>query len=336
MRPTLLVVCVLLFLGLLVDASELRHTRFGFEPSLARSGPRVQWYSRSEAPQGWTKLHAAELDEQVRFTVVLTGSNADELERRFWAVSDPQSSSYGQWMSAEAISQLVAPSPAEWRQVQSSLTAHGLALEQVVSHGDSFDVVCSVEQASALFATRFFHFQHAATGVEAIRQWGAYSLPAALAAQTELVLNIHTFPTSEQRTQMRAVRDERRKQRSSAPTAPAWVPKAVSAIYGVPYPIEPLAYQEVNAGVIEWVEQTFNQTDLDFFSQQVRTPVRDPASYHIVGNNSEAPAGVEASLDIQWIEGINPGSTVSTAHTSKQTRARGKGEEEDEGEVRVR
>ena len=212
MHTIILLTALVLAVVVLVGAAENRHSRFGAHPDLARFSQRVHWYSRTKAPQGWSRLQAAEPDEQLKFTVVLKGSNADELERRFWAVSDPYSSEYGCFMTNAQIEQLVAPSPSEWAQLLStlSLSAHGgIAAEQLSSHGDSFTVHCSVRQAEALFATTFYHFVHAASGGRAVRQWGEYSLPAALVEQTELVLDVHTFPTHEQRRQMRTRRNAR-------------------------------------------------------------------------------------------------------------------------------
>ena len=79
----------------------------------------------------------------------------------------------------------------------------------------------------------------------------------------------------------------------------------MSALYGVPYPIAPLSHSEISAGVIEWSQQYFNETDLQVFAVQTETAVRNVSAYHVVGNGT-GYAGDEASLDIQWLEGINP------------------------------
>ena len=191
-----------------------------------------------------------------------------------------------------------------------SLASHGIAPQAVVSHGDSFDVRTTVAAASSLFQTSFYQFRHEASRYVAVRQWGEYSVPAPLASQLELVLGVHTFPTLEQRRQMSAARRERVRRIDSAAAVPAWVPKAVSHIYGVPFPIAPLSTPDVNAGVIEWVDQTFSADDLGNFSVNTATPLSPVDAHRIVGNNSEVPyPGIEAELDIQWIEGINPGFT---------------------------
>ena len=306
-RSALIVALLVALLALSVHAAEHRHAR------LANS--RVSWYTRTEAPQGWKQLDTADSNAQMTFTLVVKGSNADELERRFWARSDPDSAEFGEWMTNSEIEQLVAPAPAQLQKLYAVLAGYGISAKQVVSHGDSFDITASVSQASQLFDTNFFTFRHSATGHTAIRQWGDYSLPAAVAEQTELVLGVHTFPTTEQRMQMRARRAAAARARnaaklasSAAPTA-AWVPQALAAVYGVPSPIKPLAYSEVSAGVIEWEGESFKESDLAKFSNETGIPLVKVDDHHIYGNGTKGQPGDEASLDIQWLEGLNPGVT---------------------------
>ena len=319
-RAVFVAALVLLLLQLVTlatqgQAAEHRHAR----PATSR----VPWYTRVESPEGWVRLDAAKPDEQLTFTVIVTGSGAAELERLFWSRSDPDSADFGEWMSNAAIEQLVSPSVAELQQLYGALAEHGIGAEQVVSHGDSFDVTASVQQAESLLDTRLFRFQHSATGLSAIRQWGSYSLPAAIAEQAELVLGVHTFPPIEQRLRMTARRRatvseqqqarESSKAKADAAPSPAWVPQALAAFYGVPYPIAPLAYSEVSGAVIEWEEQTFSQDDLAQFANDTATPVAPVDPSHIIGNDTVAYPGIEASLDIQWMEGINAGFERKTA-----------------------
>ena len=316
MQRFILLVALLLVLALGTQAAEKRHARLSARLTTPAqpTASRVAWYSRWEVPEGWVQLDAASSNEQLTFTVIVAGSNGDELERRFWSRSDPDSDDFGEWMTNADIEQLVAPSTADLKQLYDTLAEHGIAVEQVVSHGDSFDITATVQQASSLFDTRFYHFQHSATSHEAIRQWGDYSLPAAIAEQTELILGVHTFPTSEQRLRMRARRAEAREQARAAsaardPPTPGWVPQALAAVYGVPFPIAPLAYSEVGAAVIEWEEQTYSADDLVYFSNQTAVPLAAVDPSRIIGHDNVTGPGVEASLDIQWLEGLNPGST---------------------------
>lgn len=46
---------------------------------------------------------------QVSLRVELQQRNLEELERRFWAVSDPRSAQYGNFMSVTQLRGLIAP-----------------------------------------------------------------------------------------------------------------------------------------------------------------------------------------------------------------------------------
>ena len=278
-RSLVLFAAILLILAFATQAADNRHAR-SVRPTVSQPpATRLPWYTRSEAPQGWTMLDAARPEEQLTFSLIVKGSNADELERRFWSRSDPDSEEFSDWMTNSEIEALVAPPAAQLQQIYDTLAQYGIKAEQVTSHGDSFDVSASVRQASAFFATRFFHYQHTTTGIDTVRQWGYYSLPSGLSEQVEMVLGVHTFPTVEQRMQMRARRAAARARaatkaaESAAPSA-VWVPQAMAALYGVPYPIAPLAYKEVGAGVIEWEEETFSPADLANFSTNTNNAAR--------------------------------------------------------------
>ena len=193
----------------------------------------------------------------------------------------------------------------------SSLLSHGISAGQVVCHGDSVDVEATVEQAASFFSTSFYTFEHSKTGRLAVRQWGECSLSPAITDQVVLVLGVSTFPTTEQRWQRAERRRQARQQRAGSSQAdqPLWVPQAVAALYGVPFPIAPLSSPYVSAGVIEWEEESFSPSDLADFSSNTSIPLAPVDAHQIVGNNTIAEPGIEASLDIQWLEGIAPGST---------------------------
>ena len=301
MRSVLVVLSAVLALAVLAEAGLNRHRLT--ERPLAPGG-RVEIYNRLAAPSGWTRLQPAAAVERVSFTLAVRGQNADVLEARFWAVSDPDSDSYGDFMTGAEIERLVAPSADELSTLYTTLQAHGIGAEQVAGHGDSFHVSCSVAQAESLFATRFFDFAHR-SGAHAIRQFGVYSLPSELAEQVVMVFDVHTFPTHEQRSRMRAERRDKqaainKAHAAAAPETPCWTPQAIASIYGLPFPIAPLSTPQVQAGVIEWSSQTFSQSDLRNFSTGVDVPLAPVDQHRIIGNNSEVPyPGIEAELDIQ-------------------------------------
>ena len=316
---TLFLLSLVLALALAVSAGATnRHARLGRVAELLHDTSRVPVYTRAAAPEGWRVAQQADPSTPLSFHLLVDGSNADLLEQMFWEVSDPDHPSYGRFMTNADIEALVAPSPADLRLLYATLALHGIDRSAVASHGDSFEVHTTVGAASSLFATTFHHFVHKLTGLRAVRQLGEYSLPAPLSAQVRLVLGVHTFPTVQQRLRMAAERQALRasiRAHRAASTSPdaaqdCWVPKAVAGVYQVPYPIKPLSTPWVGAAVIEWQGQVFSPSDLALFSRNVNVSLAPVDAHRIVGNNTEVPyPGIEASLDIQWMEGMNPALT---------------------------
>ena len=303
---SVIVLCVVLALALTISARSNKLANI--------LSARLPLYKITSAPTGWTVGEVAPADAPITFTLIVEGSNAAELEQRFWQVSDPDHELYGQHMTNSEIEAMVAPSFADLNILYSTLAQHGIEKSSVTSHGDSFDISTTVEAASSLFNADFAVYTHTKSGLTAIRQVGQSTVPVVLAQQLRLVLGVHTFPTVEQRMRMSAARQANKAAIKAAidatPDAPTvcWVPKAVASIYQVPYPIAPLSTPMVQAGVIEWSEQTFSAKDLALFSTKVGVPLAPVDAHHIYGNNSQFPPGIEAELDIQWIEGINPAS----------------------------
>jgi len=201
------------------------------------------------------------------------------------------------------------------------LAKHQITDQDVVlDGGDSLRIRTSVQKASNFFETQFYVFEHQKTGLKAIRQWNEFSIPSEIEHCVSLVLDVHTFPTIEQRLKMREALKLRRDlaqvqqtmEKLNSDTTPIYVPQSIAVIYGTPMPssLIPGSNASVTVGVVEFVKETFSQKDLEIFSNKTFIPLIPPAASNIFGNNSEAPeAGLESTLDIQWIEGVNPAMT---------------------------
>jgi tripeptidyl-peptidase-1 len=295
-------------------ARAARHTRFPKADS-STAAARVHWYTRTAAPAGWSLVEAASPESPVSFTLIVGGSRVDELEERFWRVSDPEDDLFGEWMTHAEIVRFIQPSPPLLSALFDCLSEHGIGESDVANYGDSFVVRTTVASASSLFSTSFHRFRHLPSGRSVVRQWGEFSVPSVLTSQLHLllVLGVHTFPPLEQRKVQRETAEDLRLRHSqleaAAPLRPIWVPSAVSDLYGVPHPITPLSTPLSTAGVIEWERESFSASDLLNFSMEAATPLPSVDGHHIIGPNNATRPGGEASLDIQWMEAMNPGST---------------------------
>lgn len=106
----------------------------------------------------WALVGRANPQAQVTIRFALSQRNLDVLESTLLDVADTTSANYGQWWSAEAIADLVAPSASVSSEVVQYLRAQGLT--NIVNHRDSIKVVASVSQLEDLLHTSLYSFVH--------------------------------------------------------------------------------------------------------------------------------------------------------------------------------
>uniref|UniRef100_A0A7S0LM24 Peptidase S53 domain-containing protein n=1 Tax=Coccolithus braarudii TaxID=221442 RepID=A0A7S0LM24_9EUKA len=257
------------------------------------SGRRVL-YSRDSHPADWKQGERASADHPVRFIVALKQQNLNILEDAFWAVSSPDSPRYRQFLTTEEITNLVRPKPEAIAGVRTWLTQAGV--KEIVDMGDALEAVTTVSVAEIALNTQFFMFHHQ-SGNKVVRQFGEYSVPVGLSEHIDLVAGISEFPI---------VRENPFK-KIAAGDATAVVPQTIQNSYGTPS--NHTADPQSSTGVIEFEGQSFAPSDLQNFATQTLTPIKALSSDHIVGPNSPGSAGVEATLDIQYIAAVGRGDT---------------------------
>lgn len=277
--------------------------------SVSASSARSVIYNRDVIPKGWSRLYEANGNEELEFTMVFRAET--DLSDLFWATSDPQNDNYQNYLTYDELTDLVRLNEADRDSVLSALRQHNINEDAItLDAGDSLRIKATVRQLASFFNTKFYHFVHN-SGARTIRQLGEYSVPSDIKNHIRAIFGVHTFPTVQQRLDMKARRKLQQAQanvqrasiqREDAST-PVYVPQSMTALYGMPA-LTPGSNMSVTAAVIEFVDETFSPDDLTTFGKKVNIQVGQPS--HIVGNNTEAPEGTEAALDIQWIAGVNP------------------------------
>ena len=241
--------------------------------------------------------------------MALRERNLDELDRRAAAIADPDSDEYLNFMSKDELYALTAPAPETFDTIFTFLEQNGIERESVTVRGATLTIRATAAAVEKMFATECFLFQHNTyTKVNVIRQLGAYSLPPHIAPLVELVLDVSTFPSLEGRSHIIEQRRNKLANGVGQSSGQAMIPLGIATVYQLPYPIKPLSNPNVSHGVIEFVGETYNETDLQTFSKDVGVPLALPTADHIYGNG-KGDAQIEATLDIQYIEGVNPAST---------------------------
>jgi len=99
-------------------------------------------------------------DDPIRFTVYMKQQNLDELRATFHSVSDPQSPSYGQFLTKADVDNLVRTSPEAVAAVSAWLADHDIMQPSVDVRADTLVVHTNCGNASRLLAVPFYHYEH--------------------------------------------------------------------------------------------------------------------------------------------------------------------------------
>lgn len=152
-------------------------------PLAALAQAAVLHESLAGVPAGWSYTNTPSGGSQVTLQVALTQQNLDQLESKLSSVSTPSSSSYGQYLDANAANAAFAPSEASKDAVTSWLKSSGVSSYKVV--GDSVWFQTSVSKANSLLGTEF-HTYTDTKGVSKVRTT-QYSIPNDLTEHIDLI-----------------------------------------------------------------------------------------------------------------------------------------------------
>lgn len=263
----------------------------------------IPLFERDDVPNGWIKSNVAAADDaKVHIHVAITQRNLDELERLFWEVSDPDHDRYLKFLTIEQIQSLVAP-PTEARLVVFDwLKDNGI--DEVVDFIDSVEAWTTVGVASRMFNVQFYQFTHSNSAQQVIKACGEVQIPQCVHDVIDSIQGISDFPVpSRQR-----VSAERTPFRQDSPAEnDVIIPQSVWSMYSMPKNIVTGSSKIGQAAIEFWPSQeSFDPRDLSIFGHDVDVNVLPIKT--IIGNNTPSwtATGVEASLDVQVLGGINP------------------------------
>lgn len=183
----------LLFLGMLL-LSSFGSAQFEFdEPRtlLHADAPRLR-------AEEWEVVGFAEPTAVVPLRIALAPNNADLVEEIATDVSDPRSSNYGKYLSAEELRELVQPDRAQAARLRAWLDAAGVAPGHPEGLGDWYAVdETSVASVERLMNVRLVVYRHRMrSAVEIIRPAldAMPSVPASVAPLVAYVSGFAGFP----------------------------------------------------------------------------------------------------------------------------------------------
>jgi tripeptidyl-peptidase-1 len=235
----------------------------------------------------WRLVGAAAPSALVSVSVVLEAEKGalgySQLEKEFWAVSDPKHARYGDHLTKAAVTSLVRAPAANLDATTSWLLGCGAVKTSKGAHDDMIEATLRAADAERCFGTRLYTYRHVLRGLTAIRVGAqGYSVPAHLATAIRLVEGLGRLPAlSGPRTVV---------ERQQTPTSGSWpsdcgtgllgcgskvTPAVLMQRYSLPPP--PAGAQSFNGStlaVAEFQGQVWDQKDLDRFAHTCSASIK--------------------------------------------------------------
>lgn len=255
-------------------------------------------FTRSASPPGWQLTSRADAAAKVTFQFGLKQQNLDVLDSKFWAVSDPKSPEYQNFMSIEEISAIVAPKAEDVKIVKTWLLLHGVKEADIKPlAGDALEVTTTVKVAENLFETHFYQFVNNESKKSVVRQFGSFSVPSAVLARVDLIDGVSQFPPPMNGRMGHPAKDA---------ATNGVVAQSIWSLYNIP--TQSAGSFPTSQGVAEFQGETFSPKYLASYATLAGIPITPLTADHIVGTNTGL-GETEADLDIQMIATVN---TVAT------------------------
>uniref|UniRef100_A0A7N4PXP5 Tripeptidyl peptidase 1 n=1 Tax=Sarcophilus harrisii TaxID=9305 RepID=A0A7N4PXP5_SARHA len=260
-------------------------------------------------PPGWVSIGRVGPTESLSLTFALRQQNLQQLQKLVQDVSDPGSPRYGKYLSLEDVAALVRPSTLTLSTVQKWLLAAGVQDCQTVITEDFLTCQMTVQQAEQLLPGAEFHrYVGRLGGGRVVRSPRPYSLPGALAAHVDFVGGLHRFPRASSLQQRPGPKLDLEE---SLSLHMGVTPAVIRERYN-------LTAQDVGSGspnnsqaCAQFLEQYFHDADLEEFMKLFGKsfPHKNSVS-RVVGQQGHGRAGLEASLDVQYL--MSAGANIST------------------------
>ncbi|XP_062983381.1 tripeptidyl-peptidase 1 [Elgaria multicarinata webbii] len=274
----------------------------------------ARWAPEPDQPfrigDGWRSLGRLAPSEMLSLTFALRQQNVGRLTRLVQEVSSPDSAQYGRFLSLAQVQALVAPSSLALGTVHKWLELHGIRDCSAVSTMDFLQCQVSAGAAERLLPGAQFH--RYVNGERSIaRSPFPYTLNEELAEHIDFVGGLHRFP-AERKVVSRAWTTQRALPRHGVlPTFHLGVtPAVVRQRYNLTDK-DVGDSQNSSQACAQFLEQYFHEADLAEFMHLFGKGFPHRSSVdQVVGHQSRGSAGIEASLDVQYL--MSTGANIST------------------------
>ncbi|XP_009881540.1 PREDICTED: tripeptidyl-peptidase 1, partial [Charadrius vociferus] len=234
------------------------------------------------------------------------------LARLVDAVSDPHSPRYGKYLSLEQVRDLVQPSPATLMAVLKWLQGHGVENCRSVTTLDFLECHMPASTAERLLPGAEFH-RYVKGQRSVVRSPLPYTVPEELAEHVDFVGGLHRFPAERKvvsRSWARKEAESRQHYGERAAFHLGVTPSIIRKRYNMTGGDIGLLPNNSQA-CAQFLEQYFHQADLAEFMQLFGSSFGHRSQVdHVVGHQGKGKAGLEASLDVEYI--MSTGANIST------------------------
>lgn len=256
-------------------------------------------------PDGWTQTERLSSNESVILTFALKQQNVEKLRQLLGRVSDPDSPEYGHFLSLEDLSTLVRPSLDTLRIVRTWLEKHGVQQCDTVQTGDFLECEMPVSTAEVLLPGAKFH-RYVNGDSSVVRSATRYSLTPELAEHIDFVGGLHRFPPIPKVLR----RSENKLSELKEGFHLGVTPTVLRQRYNLTAS-DTGSHPNNSQACAQFLEQYFSQGDLSEFMKLFGGSFEHRSQVdHIVGQQGAGKAGIEASLDVEYI--MSTGANIST------------------------
>ncbi|XP_035529469.1 tripeptidyl-peptidase 1 [Morone saxatilis] len=254
-------------------------------------------------PEDWTHVGRVNPTEELELIFALKQQNVNLLEETLSLLSDPDSASYGKHLTLEEVSSLVRPSELTQKVVRHWLQSHGITNCLTVRTQDFLQCTMTAEAAETLLPGSKFH-RYTRDGQSLLRSSAPYSVHDDVHQHLDFVGGLHRLPP-------KGLQDSsNRKQKSKAGVHLGVTPAILRARYNLTATDVGTA-QNNSQAVAQFLEQYYSPADLaEFMSMYGRSFQHHSQVDRVVGTQGAGKAGLEASLDIEYI--MSTGANIST------------------------
>uniref|UniRef100_A0A8D3BXG9 Tripeptidyl peptidase I n=1 Tax=Scophthalmus maximus TaxID=52904 RepID=A0A8D3BXG9_SCOMX len=253
-------------------------------------------------PEDWTHVGRVRPTEELELTFALKQQNVQLLEEKLRLVSDPDLPQYGKHLTLEEVSSLVRPSEVTHKVVRHWLKSHGITNCVTVRTQDFLQCTMTAEVAETLLPGSRFH-RYIREGQSLVRSSAPYSVHDDILQHLDFVGGLHRLPPKGQGLSKKPKQWTEGVHLGVTPAILRGRYNLTAADVG--------KAQNNSQAVAQFLEQYYHPADLAEFMSMFGGSFQHLSQVdRVVGTQGGGKAGIEASLDVEYI--MSTGANIST------------------------